>query len=307
MDFMANNNDLILAYPSMREVTLTQPVNVMLAPQFYTFKQEILPIRYGYQAKKIAPSIFDGLLQEGSYEYMVWKEGETWSFLAYDMGRIRTFLESKGFDLQYVSKLFFAQQSVSLFDAPLALGEKEALVVLDDKVVVVPSGSLPKNPSLVFDNRFTPKKGIVLSTAYGSFLSPKQTISFASVFAAFGLIFFVEGGRLGSNEASATQLEALLAQQPSLQSQYARESVKEKYKTIDTTERQKRELIKTVSGLIFKGTTLVSLEMNEKKYQVEFVCDDAQTATKLKGLVSKTTLKSVHVSDPLALKMEGSL
>mgnify|MGYP001829238495 CR=1 FL=1 len=77
MNFMRNNKELLLVHPSMKPVSLTEAVNVMLPPQFYTLKKEALPLRYAYQAKKIAPSLFDGLLEAGGhYEYMVWKEDE---------------------------------------------------------------------------------------------------------------------------------------------------------------------------------------------------------------------------------------
>ena len=120
MNFMGNNKELLLVYTGMKQVTVSDAVNVMLTPQFYTLKKETLPVRYAYQAKRIAPSLFDGLLEAGKhYDYMVWKEKEEWVFLAYDLEMITSFLESKGFALEHVSKIFFAQQSADLFDKPL--------------------------------------------------------------------------------------------------------------------------------------------------------------------------------------------
>jgi len=81
----------------MPDVTLRETVNVMVTPQFYTLKKEALPVKYAYQAKKIAPSLFDGLLEEdGNYEYMVSKEEEDWVFIAYDIKKITDFLALKG-------------------------------------------------------------------------------------------------------------------------------------------------------------------------------------------------------------------
>ena len=66
---MGSNKELLLVHASMEHVSLTHSVNVMLTPQFYTLKKEALPVKYLYQAKRIAPSLFDGLLEEGrSYE-----------------------------------------------------------------------------------------------------------------------------------------------------------------------------------------------------------------------------------------------
>ncbi len=79
---------------------------------------------------------------------------------------------------------------------------------------------------------------------------------------------------------------------PSLQSKYTRDSIVTKYKTIDTTERKKRDIIKMVSGMIFKGVTLTSLEIDEKEYKVQFSCKDAQVAKRLKELATKNKLNT---------------
>ncbi|MBT8344236.1 MAG: hypothetical protein KJO45_05910 [Sulfurovum sp.] len=308
---MGKNKDLLLVYPSMKQVSLSDTVNVMLPPQFYTLKKEPLPLNYAYQAKKIAPSLFDGLLEEGKqYEYIVWKEAEEWVFLAYDLETITAFLESKGFALENVSKLFFAQQAVDFFDKPLWLGENEALVSLDDTVVVVPRGALTQEegPSLVFDDSFTPKKGVVLQGTYGSVLSMKQASLLSAIFTLFALMFFVEGWRYSNNaQAGEAQMRELLESYPSLQSKYTRDSIVAKYKTIDTTERKKRDIIKAVSGMIFKGVTLTSLEIDEKKYQVQFACKDAQVAKRVQTLAKKNKLSTSMIAGSNDVKMEGAL
>lgn len=310
MNFLGNTKELHLAHPSMKQVTLSEDVNVMLPPQFYTLKKEDLPISYAYQAKRIAPSLFDGLLEEGKqYEYMVWKETEEWVFLAYDIEMISAFLESKGFALENVSKLFFAQQSVKLFDKPLLLGENEALVSLDNMVVVVPRRALQdEGPSLVFNNSFTPKKGVVLPGAYGSVLSMKQASMLAAIFTLFALMFFIEGWRYSDNsQEGEVQMQELLESYPSLQSKYTRDSIVTKYKTIDTAERKKREIIRTLSGMIFKGVTLTSFEMDEKKYIVQFSCKDAQVAKRVQELAKKNTLNTSLIAGSHDLKIEGAL
>ncbi len=310
MNFMGNSKALLLVHPSMKPVSLTETVNVMLPPQFYTLKKELLPLRYAYQAKKIAPSLFEGLLEAGEYEYMVWKEDEAWVFLAYDIAKITAFLESKGFALEQISKLFFAQQSVDLFDQPLWLGEEEALVALDHTVVVVPRSALAdeNSSSLVFDHSFTPKKGIVLSGAYGSVLSLKQASKLAAIFMLFALMFFIEGSRYGyDSQAGEAKMQELLSANPSLQSTYTRESIMTKYKAIDRAERKKREFVKMVSGMIFKGVTLSALEIDAKGYKVHFTCKDAQVAKRLTLLATKNKLKTSAVSGSHDLKIEGTL
>ena len=307
---MGNTKELLLAYPSMKQVTLSETVNVMLPPQFYTLKKEALPLRYAYQAKKIAPSLFDGLLEEGKqHEYMVWKEDEEWVFLAYELEKITAFLKSKGFTLEHVAKIFFVQQSAKMFDKPLLLGEYEALVSLDDIITVVPRNALTQEETpLKFDNSFMPKKGIALQGAYGSVISMKQASVLAVIFTLFAVIFFVEGSRYSSNaQAGEEQMQELLAAYPSLQSKYTRESIVNKYKNIDSAERKKREMVKSISGMIFKGVTLTSLEMNEKVLTAQFACKDDQVAKRVKALAKKNKLKASPITGSNDVKIEGAL
>lgn len=311
MNFMGNTNNLLLAYPSMKQVTLSESVNVMLPPQFYTLKKESLPLQYAFQAKKIAPSLFEGLLEEGdAYEYMVWKEDDQWVFLAYDLSKITTFLQSKGFALEHVDKVFFAQQSAQKFDKPLLLDDNEALVLLDETVVVVPRAALGEDQAttLKMDNSFTPKKGVVLQGNYGSILNKKQTAILASVLMLFAVMFFVEGFRYGGDaQAGEAKMQELLEAYPALQSKYTRDSIVNKYKTIDTIERRKRDMVKMVSGMIFKGVTLTSLKIDEKMLQAHFSCKDAQSASRIKTLAKKNQFKLLPITGSNDVKIEATL
>ena len=298
-------------HSAMERVTLVESVNVMLTPQFYTLKKEALPVKYAYQAKKIAPSLFEGLLEEGgNYNYMVSKEEDTWAFIAYDIESITEFLETKGITAEKVSKIFFAQQAVNSFTAPLALNEKEALVVLDDIVVVVPRMALgnEEEPSLIFDNGFTPKSGVSLQGSSSSVLTQKQALWLAAVFMLFAGMFVVEGSRYGGNNASAgVELESLYESYPALQSSYTRQGIVDKYRTIDTNERKKRDAIKAFSGMIFKGVTLTSLHADDKGFQAQFSCASANVAKRVKELAKKAHYNTAKVKDSNDLRIEGTL
>lgn len=307
---MGSSKELLLVHTGMKQVTLSEPVNVMLSPRFYTLKKEALPVRYAYQAKRIAPSLFDGLLEGGRhYDYMVWKEKEEWVFLAYDLEMIVAFLESKGFALENVSKIFFAQQALDLFDKPLLLGENEALVSLDQVVVLVPRAALAgEELTSDFSNSFTPKKGVMLQGAYGSILNLKQALVLAGIFGLFAIIFFIEGLRYGGNtKAGEEEMQKLLEAHPSLQSKYTRESIVAKYKALDTAERKKREMIKTLASMIFKGVVLTSLEMDDKTFKVHFSCKDVEIANRVKVLANKNKMNALAVSGSNDLKIEGAL
>ena len=130
----------------------------------------------------------------------------------------------------------------------------------------------------------------------------------ASIFGLLALLFFIEGSRYsGNSKAIQMQMQETLEAYPSLSSKYTRESIMSKYKTLDRTERKKRETIKTLAGMIFKGVTLTSFEMNDQKFSVHFSCKDAQVFKKVKALAKKNNFKTVNVSRGHDLKIEGTL
>lgn len=310
MNFMGSNKELLLVHASMQRVFLTESVNVMLTPQFYTLKKETLPVKYLYQAKRIASSLFDGFLEDwNDYEYLVFKEEDSWVFIAYNMGQISSLLLSKGIKPEQVSKIFFVEQVRDSFTAPVLLGDKEALVVLDDTVVVVPQVALQEETvPLEFNDSFTPKTGITPKGVNGSLLSLSQAVVLASLFTLFAGMFFVEGWRYGhDSKAGEAEMQQLLDEYPSLQSKMQRENIATKYKRIDTAERKKREVMKSLAGLIFKGVTLTSFALNEKSYKVQFACSDAKVAKRLNELAKKEKFNTSKVSGSDDLQIEGAL
>ena len=309
MNFTGSNKELLLIHKEIKQPIVTEIVNVMLTPRFYTLKKEILPIKYAYQAKRIAPSLFDGLLEASrQYEYMVYKEAEFWVFLAYDLEMIMDFLQNKGIALEQVSKLFFAQQAVEHLDKPVFLSDAEALVGLDGIATVIPRSALGDEvSSLRVDKAFTPKKGVVIQGTYGSILSLKQTVMFASVCLLFAMMFFVEGLRYGSDGGADEEMQTLLSSHPSLQSSYARESIMTKFKTLDNIERKKRESVKNLSEMIFKGVTLLSFQMDDKQFEARFSCKDAEIANRIKTLAQKYSFKTSAFTGSNDLKIEGAL
>ena len=266
-------------------------------------KKEALPLKYLYQAKKIAPSLFDGLLEEGgTYRYFVFREGEEWVFIAYDPQKISSFLREKGIAPEQVSKLFFAQQSLDMFSSPVLLGEKEALVVLNDAVVVVPRTALTEEfTPLVVDNSFTPASGVVLEGSSGSLLSERQTAVLATIFLIFAVMFFVEGWRYSHDLKTGEQeMQRLLEEYPSLQSRIKRENIAAKYQAIDSIERKKREVVKTLAGMIFNGVTFHEFAMNEKHFKARFSCRDAKVAQRLITLAKKAKFPEYNIAEKTA-------
>jgi len=309
---MENTKELILIYSQMRHVSSvpSEGINIMLTPQFYTLKRESIPVKYAYQAKRIAPSLFDGLLEDvENHKYFVIKEEDTWLFIAYNEEEIKIFLQQKGIEIAQVSKVFFAEQVADLFTAPMLIGDQEALVNLNGTVTVVPQAAINSDEKLIEINaNFMPKKGVTFEGRGTSILSTNEAYTLAAIFVFFAIIYFVEGSRYGGeHEAHIQEMQALLEDYPALQSSYTRQSILDKYRMIDKNERKKRDVIKALSHMIFKGSTLTSLLIDDKRFQAQFTCKDSAIAKKLKALAKKEKFNTSEITNSNDIRIEGTL
>jgi len=290
LNFLGKSRGLLAVYKNMPQNSLNETTDILLSPQFYTMKKEQLPIKYAFQAKKIAPSLFDNLLDsiEG-IEYFVYKSGENWIFIAYNPDEIYDSILKEGIKAEHIGKIFFAQQILEFLTIPLMLGSNEALIAIDGSVTSIPQSILQENiRSLTLNSNMTPRQGITLNSTISSILSKKQSYILASIFFLFTLIFLVEGIKNRGNSNQVQQeLEKLLKFNPSLQSEYTRDSIAIKYRTIDKVERQKRDYIKSLSELIFKGVEVETFMMNNKNLSIRFKCDSTKIAKHLVSLAKK--------------------
>lgn len=115
----------------MLPVAVDEPVNVVLAPSYYWFREAVLPAKTAQQAKKLAPSFFDGIIAEGEYEYMAVPHDERFWLFAYDPQMIADALLDAGLKRGQVRAIYFAQLECGLLDAPVRINEQEILVAND--------------------------------------------------------------------------------------------------------------------------------------------------------------------------------
>lgn len=113
--------------------------NVLLAPSYYWIRKEELPVKYEYQAKSLAPSIFDGILPEGEYQYEVIKSENEFLIFAYNPKEIIQNLSDYGIRLSQVNYFYFSQVELSSLETPLKANEKHTLINQNGIITAVPS------------------------------------------------------------------------------------------------------------------------------------------------------------------------
>ena len=252
----------------MPKVDSSEVFDLVLTPQLYILKKSDLPIKYSFQAKKIAPSILEEFATK-ELEYEVFRDGDFWFFIGYDKDELQELIYQKGLSPSQIGKIYFAQQfKEQLKEHPLILSDKEALIVIDDIVTFTPLSFLEDKSTISVDFLKKPKKSFSSKLQTKSKLKSldfKSAVYLVVIFTVFGLSWWIDG--LKAN-AAYSKLEAELNSQiekyPSLESSITRKSILKKYQTIDKKQRAIREFLKGVGKLITADSKVISLKIDTK-------------------------------------------
>ncbi|MDR0579643.1 MAG: hypothetical protein LBG21_03470 [Campylobacteraceae bacterium] len=112
--------------------------DVILSPKYYWIKIETLPVKYTFQAKEYAPSVFEGFIPKGDYSYKAIKQGDKFLLFAYDAKDILENLESLGIKTSLIRRVYFAQTEFAHYSFDIKIDNKNALVIHNGKVIKAP-------------------------------------------------------------------------------------------------------------------------------------------------------------------------
>jgi hypothetical protein len=111
-------------------------VDLILSPKYYWVKLEDLPVKYVFQAREYAQSLFDGYIPEGDYSYKVLKKEGKFLVFAYNAKEILESLQALGVKTSQIHSVYFAQ--TELENLSLKIDDISALITHNSKVVKVP-------------------------------------------------------------------------------------------------------------------------------------------------------------------------
>jgi TM2 domain-containing membrane protein YozV len=126
----------------------TQMVNIILSPRFYWVRKEALPVKYIFQAKEYAPSLFEGIVKEGNYSYKAIKNGDKFILFAYDAKAILEELERLGVKSSQIDNIYFAQTEFLDNSAAIKIDAKSALINQNEKLIKVPLSLTQKHKEM---------------------------------------------------------------------------------------------------------------------------------------------------------------
>lgn len=289
--------------------SLDHSIDIILTPQFYTFIREELDVKFKYQAKQIAQSLFDDYLDNTlEYQYHVYKSDGLWYFLAYNIDKIDAFLQTKGIEKHRVSKIYFTQQLIGQIETPIQIDEKNFLVNIDNIITFVPIKLIDSRVEYNYLdlNSLKLKNGVTMGSSLNSYVSLKETILLGSIFTILGTISLFEGDRIKQSiYKENSKLTELLDENPRYASSMARESILSKYAPIDKIERLKRDSIKDISKLLSNKSQLELLTIDKNRVQATIKAENRATTKEIKEYAKKRHFKLL--GSGLDVKVEKTL
>ncbi len=312
LNLLSSDGKLILLHRGLKSLPRASRYDFVLSPQFYISKRESLPVKYAFQAKKLAPSILEDILPtDYNYEYVVEKDGDGWMFFAYAPKEIEDFLKvccSKS--PEKIGKIYFADQLAKVLKkVPLGIDEQNALTLIDNKATIVPRSMIDGDKFAKLSSKLRPKIGYRFRTSSkGSSDSKlsKEVIVLSSLIALLALAFIFDG--LNYKKAIAKErdkLSVILEESPALASKLTRDSIKSKYQNIENRERKIRNLLNKYSKLTSKKSILDKLEISGDKLIAQFNVVPNEIS-RVESIAKSDNLKVSRVNNSL-LRVEGSI
>ena len=211
---MAIESNVFFLDRSTKSAPQFQKAILILSPSFYWFVKEKLDISLS-QAKKIAPSIFEGIIPEGNYSYFVQKVGDEFWFFAYNDEEILAKLKELGIKPSQIRQVYAAQMVLGGIKEPIAVGDR-VYMVQDGVVVALPSSTLQIKAKPFDKSELTFTKHSLPLKSYSSLAIDESKI-FSLSLLLFGLIvaFGVEGWFYKEN------LQKLIAKEKRLSEKYS--------------------------------------------------------------------------------------
>ena len=279
---------------------------VLLTPAFYWFKAQELPVKRVSQAKEIAPSLFDGTIDEGNYSYMAIKREEGFWLFAYDDTLIANRLTQIGLKPSQIDSIYFAQSEC--FDIPEAIevDERYALISTDGIVSLAPLAYVPHHVSFksYFDNHSFSKDRVSVNFFQNSFIDEKYIYTMMLVSILFIVLYLGEYLLIHQQLTKESLRSYTLTQKYALpETSFEIKGLKNSLKAKEKRQIELREDLKKLLALpLQKGEYITKIELKEKMAHLEVMLSEPKRAETIKRHLQKSMkITKAKVIDNLLL------
>lgn len=278
LNFKRRKRPLLPLYSGMPPVSKPQrkeKYDLLLTPQLFVLKREKLPVRFAFEARRLAPSILEELGAQSDWTYEVFKQADDWVLLAYDPKKIKRLLQESGLEEENIGRIHFAQEFAESFKNPLLLENGDVLVTVGDIVTLMPEKLLPKEthprkPETVFPALTQVHPGFHFrGRGEHHWLGSRETLGLSLALVLLGISWFAEGIR-DHRMQSVLQEKLLIATKdhPALADSITRKNIYSHYRSLDRKQRQIRNVMKKIGTLLGRDSKLSKLTLDERGYYV---------------------------------------
>jgi hypothetical protein len=266
-------------------------LNIILSPSYYWFKREVLPVKYVQQAQNLAPSQFDGVIDEGLYKYMAIKKEDLFWLFAYDEALIGRKLKELNIKPSQVEAFYFAQNECETLDTPVRVDDERALVSNEGVISLMPLGYVHETLSMdsCLDGVHLSKHKVSLNLFQNSVLDEKWIYRFSAVSIVFIILFLVSYLLLKNDlKEVVTQQYALTQKYKLPQTSFQLNSLRRSLTSKEDRQIALRHSIKKLFTLpLQKDEYVKKFEMKSKSAVYEIVLNTPKNAEKIKKELSK--------------------
>jgi hypothetical protein len=267
-------------------------VDIILSPKYYWTKIEKLPVKYAFQAKEYAPSLFDGFIPKGDYSYKAIKQNDKFLLFAYDAKDILENLETIGIKISHIHNVYFAQTEFAAFPYDIKIDDKNALIIQNEKIIKAPLSLTQKHTALksVLEtlklsknmiklgkfNRFYEKQSAVKNIIY---------ILLFLIALSFGELIYL----ISISSAQESQKEEILQQYSLPSTELQLNALLKQHDRINKDQKAVREKM----GEVFKFPFLEdeyfqSIEVSQKQISLTLHVSDKSRSESIRGYFQKS-------------------
>ena len=291
-----------------RQISLNEPSDILLSPEYYWIKRVQLPVTSRYEARKLAKSIFEDHLPDSEgYRFIVSSTNTKGSFiiLAYHPDEIKKRLEKQIENPTKIRKIYFSQFAFSCTRSCIAIDTRSALQCVDGVILYTPVSCQERDTKSVEDViRSMPKMHHFMRFYEDSDQVPESSVR--QTILVLLLLFVVYGAEIGwylfkKHEIDSKQQQiAKRYEMPATTMQY--DSIVKRLEKTESEQRHKRRLLRIVSHLPVEGTfKLEKLSLSDDTLKLCWRQKDTKTEkTILEYLARNVSIRKISHKNGLS-------
>ncbi len=291
----------------------TKRFNVILSPYFYWAKvEDELPIKKEAEVKKLAPSLFEGMLPMGDFIYKVFKLAEAkYLLIALDKKFILSEFSKLNIDKNQIENIYLAQSEFINISNPIEIDDKNGLINID--------GVIEKAPLKYIKGYSTPVKTILSSISFskhkmGLYELEDNFIDNKSFYLIVGVLVLIASINLTEYFLYKKELKEVVSKRDELLSKhdlpttsFELESIKS---SLNLTQKEQLKIRQKLAYLnkitLANGEYLYNLELKNNNLNLSIKLNDPKRAEEMKAyLIKEFKIKNMRVKDDvLFIEME---